>query len=521
MLLGLVLSALAVFGAEQTPVEVDFFGNQVLPDEVYLAVLERPAAPATPQLAAAMAERVEIFLHQAGYTLATAEGQVREGRIVILVNEGLLEKVVFRGRLTFQMIRLKLALDLPRDVFNQPYLDRQLAALSSQIGIDAPQYALVPTAVVDHVGPQVDSLGPLGTLKGTALLHPRHQFELHLYFKEREWPTGPGLDVRVTYFDGFELGANYQGRGLIFADNLWRVGVMGGAGVRQDLESHAYYVFPTRLYVESQWYTPAIASVRSFVWLRGEGLARQRWDLGLENYVTTNSELSANIQVRPFLPLRLFIGFGLGHFYLFGERGAGWGPPPTEVASEPRRWRGFVQFGLEWVLDTGDARWDRRHAMSLDGRLWANLEQINQVAYGEVKLRWQKVEALGWHDLWFKVRGTLLTGDVLFPFEEPLGEHLRGVFGDIFARAAGSASAEFRFSLTRDLFKLGLFVDAAAWGQLDAQRAEQTPRLGVSFGPTFHALIEGMFQVDLGVSFGFLSTGRFSTGLHAALIKVF
>jgi hypothetical protein len=502
-------------------VEVELHGNEVLPDEVYRALLERPVAPATAEMAAAMATRLESFLHQAGYTLATVEGQLVEGRVVLLMNEGLLEKVVFRGRLTFQMIRLKLALDLPRDVFNQPALERQLAQLSSQLGIDAPEYELVPTAVVEHVGPQVDSLGPLGTLKGAALLHPRHQYELHLYFKEREWPTGAGLDVRVTYFDGLELGANYQGRGLIFDDDLWRVGVMGGGGVRQDLQSHAYYVFPSRLYAEALWYTPAIASVRSFVWLRGEGLARQRWDLGLENYLATNSELSANIQVRPVAPLRVFIGFGLQHFYLFGQRGAGWGPPPAEVGSELRRWRGFVQFGLELVLDTGDARWDRRHAASLDGRLWGNLERLDEVAYGEVKLRWQKVVALGWHDLWFKAKGTLLTGDVLYPFEEPLGDHLRGVFGDIFVRAAASGSAEFRFSLTRDLFKLGFFVDAAAWGQLDAQRAEQTPRLGVSFGPSFHALVEGMFQLDLGVSFGFLSTGRFATGLHAALIKVF
>ncbi len=500
-------------------VEVEVHGNEVLPDGVYLALLPRPTGPATPDMATAMAGILEEFLHQAGYSLATVEGAEQDGRVVLLVNEGLLEKVVFRGRLTFQMIRLKLALDVPRDVFNRPSLERQLAELSSRLGIEAPEYELVPSAVVRHLGPQLESLGPLGTFKGTAFLHPRYRYELHLHFKEEEWSQGPGLDVRVTYFDGLELGANYQGRKLILQNDLWRVAIMGGAGLRQDLVSRAYYVFPTRLYAEAQWFTPPLASLRGLVWLKGEGLARQRWDLGLENYLTTNSELSANLQLWPVKSVRLVIGFGLQHFFLFDERGAGWGPPPS--SQEQRRWRSFAQLALEIVLDAGNARWDRRHAFSLDARLWANLESIDQLTYSEVRLRWQRVVPLGWHDLWFKAKGTVLIGDVLFPFEEPLGDHLRGVFGDIFVRTVGSGSAEFRFSLTRDLFKLGFFVDAAGWGELDATRTRQTPRLGVDFGPTFHALVEGMFQVDVGVSFGFLSTGRFATGLHAALTKVF
>jgi hypothetical protein len=43
----------------------------------------------------------------------------------------------------------------------------------------------------------------------------------------------------------------------------------------------------------------------------------------------------------------------------------------------------------------------------------------------------------------------------------------------------------------------------------------------MAFGPSFHALIEGMFQMDLALSFGLLSTGRFDTGVYAVLVKVF
>lgn len=504
---------------------IELHGNEVLTDEVYRAALGRTTGPATEALATELASRAEAFLRAAGFELGTVDGRAHEGRIHLFVDEGLLEKVVFRGRLTFQMLRLKLALDVPRNVFNRPSLERQLAMLSVQLGIEPPEYELVPTATVKHVGPQVETLGPLGTVKGMALLHPRHAYELHLRFKEHEWAIGPGLDVRVTYLDGFEVGANYQGRGLLFQGDLWRVGAMGGAGLRQDLLTRTAYAFPSRLLLEGQWYTPALSpsrlSVRGFLWLRGEGLARQRWDLKLEDYLTTNSELSANVQVRGGPTLRLFVGVGLQHFYLFGERGIAWGP--ALVSQEQRRWRTFGQLGLEAIFDPADARWDRRHALSLDARAWANLERGRgpEMAYSELRVRWQRVVPLGWHDLLFRGRGTLLVGDVLYPFEEPLGEHLRGVFGDTYVRSAVSGSTEFRFSLSRDVFKVGLFVDVAGWGELDAARITQTPRIGVAFGPTFHLLFEGMFQMDVGASFGVLTSGRFATGLHAALNKVY
>jgi hypothetical protein len=517
-MLASLVAALAVL-ADPTPGLVELHGNQVLPDEVYLAMLGPVSGPATDALAAQLAEATEGFLHRAGYPLAEVAGRVVDGRVALFVDEGALEKVVFRGRLTFQMLRFKLALDLPKDVFNRPALERQLASLSAQLGIEPPDVELVPTTEVKHLGPQVESLGPLGTFMGTALLHPRHAYELHLRFKEREWGTGPGLDLRVSYFDGVELGANAQGQGLLAQGDLWRVALMGGAGLRQDLLTRSFYVFPSRVYAEGQWYTPPAGAVRGFLWLRGEGLARQRADLGLENYVTTNSDLSLNVQVRPFQPTRLFAGVGLQHFYLFGERGVAWGPPPT--LQQQRRWRAFAQLGLEAVFDTGDGRWDRRHALTFDARLWANLEQLSQLTYSELRLGWQRVVPLGWHDLVFKARGTLLSGDVLYPFEEPLGEHMRGIFGDLFVREVASGSAAFRFSLTRDLFKLGVFADVAAYGELDRARLTDTPRIGVAFGPTFHVLIEGMFQIDLGGSFGLLSSGRFATGLWAALTKVY
>lgn len=506
------------------PLRLEFRGNQVLPEDVYRAILDLPvdAKPTRETLERAVTQ-LEDFLRRSGYTLAHVGGEVDGDTLRLDVSEGELEKIVFKGQLTFQMIRFKLAFVLPRDVFNRPEVERQLNDLSERLGIEPPAWELVPTETVRHVGPQVETLGDFSSIAGFALVKPQRQYELHLSFATKEWSQGLGLDLRVSYFDGLELGLNYQGKGVFFDDDRYRTAVMGGIGVRQDILDNDFYLFPSRVFVEGQYYTPTFAKyVRSFLWLAGEGLARQRKDdaLRLENYYSADARASLNIQVRLFEVARLFIGMGFQYFYLGGYQSPPGEPAPT--LPETQRWRGFVQLGADLEFSVpSDGRRDRRHAFTFDTRLWGNLQQLTTPNMWELHAQYQKVFAFGWHDLWLKARGDVVRGDVLFPFEVPLGEFLRGNFGDVFVQAGGGGRAEFRFSLTRDLYKVGFFVDTVAYGELDRTLGTTTPRFGVAFGPGFHAFIVGMFQLDMNVSFGLLSTGRFNTGVFASLIKAY
>jgi hypothetical protein len=498
-------------------------GAEVLPEEVYRTVIWLPPeAPATPETLRNVVAQTEAFLRRSGYELANVGGSIEGNRIVLNVSEGELEKIVFKGRLTFQMIRFKLAFVLPRDVFNRAELERQLRALADELDIDPPAWELVPTENVKHVGPQLVDLGGFSTIAGYALVKPQRQYELHLSFATKEWSTGLGLDIRISYFDGLELGLNYQGKGLLFDDDRWRTAVMAGIGVRQDILNNDFYLFPSRVFLEGAYYTPRFAKVvRSFLWVTGEGLARQRKDdLRLENYYSGDVRLSLNIQVQPSELWRLFIGMGLQYYSVGGYASPQGEPPPTFTPQE--RWRGFVQLGGDVMLGLlADGRWDRRHAINLDSRLWGNIQHLEQETFWEIHALYQKVFPFGWHDLWVKGRGDAMGGDVIPTFEVPLGEYLRGNFGDVFLRNGIGARSEFRFSLMRDLYKLGFFVDTVLYGEIDRTLGTQTPRFGVAFGPGFHALIVGMFQLDMNVSFGLLSTGRFNTGVFASLIKAY
>ncbi len=506
------------------PFALTITGNIVLTTDVYLAVLDLPEdASPDAKTAGDIEEQLTDFLKRSGYVLAVVVAVPIGNAMHVTIDEGRLEKIVFRGRLTFPMVRLRLALDLPRDTFNQPSIERQLAELSRSLNIELPRWELIRSQTVRHLGPQLTDLSMLGTLSGDQLVRPQKPFELHLFFTEQDWSTGPGLDVRSSYFDGFELGVNYQGRSALWTDDRWRAGLMAGLGLRNDIDANRLYVFPSRVYGEVQWFTPALdagGTFRPFLLFTGQGNARQRRDLNLENYFSTTNEVSFNLSLPLLEWLSFYVSFGVQHFLVFGARSPE-GTEPTIDIDAGARLRTYVQARFEATFETGNGRWDRRHAASIDQRLYANLARPDQPTYFEMHGNYQKVFALGWHDVWVKGRGTWMTGDVLFPFEEPLGDHLRGVFGDIFVRAAAGVKGEFRFSLTRDLYKVGVFLDTAAYGELNRDNGTQRIRFGAAFGPSFHALIEGMFQMDLALSFGIISTGRFNTGVNAFLVKIF
>lgn len=505
------------------PFPIRFAGNLVLTDDVYRAVLDvPPESLPEPQTAQLVADQLQRFLLKSGYELSHVSVVLEDNGLTVRIDEGRLEKVVFRGRFTLPMLRFKIALDLPKEVFNRPQLEREVARRAKELGIDAPTWELIETESVKHDGVQVVE-APTIVIAGRSIIQPQQRFELHFTFGEPAWSTGLGVDLRTSWMDGLEVGLNYQSKSLAFTNDRWRVALMGGLGLRNDLPQNNIYVFPSRLIADALWYSPALdesGTSRAFLSLHTEGIARQRRDLGLENYFALRSELSFNLQVRPWRSLSLFAGAGMQYFIVGGLQAPLGAPPPFTIA-DPTRLRNFVEGRLDLIFFDGDSRYDRRHALFLEGRLSANITRFDLPPFAEARLGYQLVIPIGWHDVWIRAKGTWLSGDVMFPFEEVLGEHLPAVFGDIWVQKAGGVRMEFRYSLVRDIAKVGLFANALAFGEESRDTGKTTARFGAGIGPTAHVLIEGIFQLDLFLNFSLLSNGRFSTGLLVWLNKVF
>jgi hypothetical protein len=111
---------------------------------------------------------------------------------------------------------------------------------------------------------------------------------------------------------------------------------------------------------------------------------------------------------------------------------------------------------------------------------------------------------------------------VLFPDEESLGVHVHGAFGATdFARKLASTGVEFRYSLLRDVFKVGLFYDQALFGALDRITGNESVNGAGAGGPALHLLLADQFQIDAYLAVAWKSVGTTDLASTLVLRQVF
>ncbi len=502
-----------------------FSGNVALIDDVYLAILELPPDFAPDKNGAALVRsRLLTFLHRAGYELARVETSAEGGHILVDIDEGRVEKIVLRGQSSLRTVQLLLGLSLPHNIFNRPYLDRQLAALRAESGVEVERVELVHTTEVKHFGPQVEDLGPivdeLGRFVGHPLIPHQADNELHIVFRQREWSTGPGLVAALSGVDGLRLGLQYRGTNLWLRKDRWSASAQAGAKLRSRISDGRAYAALTRALAELQWFTPPLPlGLRPLLSARGDLTSRQRPDIGLETYFATRVQLTLGVSHDLFRGAT--IGFGVGAeeldiFALHPVEGrsleAGVGPSSTL--------KPYLGGGALLVFDPDDIRRDRHHELEFT---WRHYPGGSAHGYGITTYRYQNVSEMGWHDLWLTSNGAWIWGNAPFIEEQPVGgQYVRGVFGErIYARHVASGGLEARFSLTRDIYKVGGFADVAVYGELDRAGGGERPRVVASAGPSFHVLITDAFQLDLYYALGFAAQGRIDRGFTVSLKQAF
>ena len=509
--------------AERTkPIPVRIFGEKVLPREIYLDVLNlSPQVRATEVTAKKVQAQLLAFLQRTGFELASVEAHVADGGIDVSLNEGQIERIIFVGRMSFQLVRFKLALVLPHDVFNRPLVDRQVRELSESMGLKGVTWELVRNASVAHEGPQLEALPPKleMSVQGTPVIHARRPYELHLFFPEDSHYTGPGIDLRSGYIDGFEGGLNYQGRALVQPGDRWQVAGGGGLGLRSRIDTEKLYTHFSRGFVGFHYDTVALLGrLRPGLWLESDWLARQRADLNLENYNALRAAISAQADLELRQGFNVLGGIGFEWRRLFGFEPAPDRPLTLDVTGNDRK-RPFLRGAVDYIIDPNINRWDRRHGVEAEVREYFPVGP--QPGLGWADYRYQFVKAIGWNDLWVKSRGHLSWGDVTFHDELSVGEFTRGLFGSQFVPSAINLQLEYRFSVSRDELKVSVFHDVALLATPERTAKGLRPQLADGFGPGFHVLMQDLFQLDMYVAFGFTEPGQFGAAFSAQFQKAF
>ncbi len=478
-----------------------FQGHRVLPEEVYRTVLKLPP-DAGPDVETAHVVRAQLteFLHVSGYELAHVDVSVgADGGVDVLIDEGRLEKVVFKGRSTVQTVRFKLALDIPHDVFNRPDLERQVRKLEQSLGLQDIRLVLMPATVMKHVGPQLESVPEV---KGFEIFHELRAYELHIVLPERDWDTGLGIDVRTGYVDGLELQGKYYGRSGVFIDDRWSLVAGVAGGLRRHVITDSFYAHFSRVAFDGQYFFPTLAgNLRIAPQLQASLVSRIRKDLNLADYYASEISGALWLEWEPRLGIRMRFGGGFLDRRIFWLSGTGDPALPLAPGASPSSGsRPFAAISLDFTFDPDNDRWDRRHILQVN--LQQQFPGIGAGPFARAQLYYRYVQPFGWHDLWLRSGAYVVWYDSTFHDEASLGEFLHGAFGQDYVRRAANLNTEFRFSVTRDLFKLSLQSDVAIYTAVDRTRDQGPLQFASSFGPGLHLLLEGMFQLDIYVTIG-------------------
>ena len=502
-----------------------FRGNVALLEDVYRSYLDLPAGTrATPTTARTVATRLASFLHRAGYALATVRARADGEQILVDIDEGRLDKVIFLGGGAFETLRLRLDLNIQQDVFNQPELERQLSILARRLGLGEFAYEIVPVPNVS--GPpkvQLDDFEPIEKISGGAV-RPGRPYELHILIQPGKFRPGISPEVEITSVEGGALGATYHSGRLIFEDDRWEVGGRIAGALRQPLSGSGSTFTFTRALGEVGYSAPAIAGVLRPS-LRGvvDLTDRQRSDLNLESFMFARLDAGIQLLFMPIPAIRAAVGGGVERRLLYSLEPAAGLPvvEPFDSTYDVANTRPYGEASLELTFDPETLRRDRHHRLGVDVRVYGPPHPQDEKAV-HADAWYQKMFPFGWNEMWFEMRGISRTGFVLFPEEASIGgDLLRGPFGSEYARQAAALDLEFRVSLLRDVFKLGLFHNLAGYGAINRATNKEKAALANSLGLGIHALIIDEFQLDAWFGVGWATGGKFDRGAALAIRQAF
>lgn len=508
--------ALADEGPLRAPSLLDIEGNIVLVDEVYLAVLDLPAeAGPNPETARSVQRQILSFLRRAGYALASVEAVVTGRRIRVTIDEGRLATIVVRGRDTVTTLAVRLGIKLPYDVFNRPQLERMLQPYRED-GASV-TYSLVPVRAVDHIGPQVD---PLQLLPGSEPQPARGIYELRIEF------TGTARRGGVTVVAGIDpdsirAGGGYSWSSVLFAGDRVELQSQVGANYFEDLERGTDELHFSRVFVDGRWLSPTVLGdvLRPTLRVREDLLRRQRQDLLVQTYWWNRLEGALGLTIEPWNGTQVTAEVGVQQRDLFAvDQLEGSADIPRVEPSSTLL--GFAGLSGRIVFDPDELRLDRRHRFEFDVRRYG---ATGSRSFWSFDAEYKRVFAFGWNDLF--LRGTIggVASNYGIADAVPMtGHYLRGVFGHtVYLDQAAALGLAYRLSLSRDVFKVGVFHEAAVYREARGPNPTHERTVANSFGPSFHALVMDVLQFNLYYAAGFTSDGDFDHGVSLQLEKAF
>jgi hypothetical protein len=483
-------------GTFATGLPVHIRGNSELLDSVLLWVMDLPdEGPVTEQVAERAELRLRSFFRKTGYDLARVRTLVHDETLYVFVDEGKLDKIFFTGSGSGQTLRLQIEMRLPGDVYNRHRIEEELARLEDKYGLAELRAELVllepRPSTFFQLQDFISALEENDDDLDDVWRESRGRYALRVHVVSNGWGDGLGYGVSYLLPYGLRPHISYASTGLAVDDDRYRVS-LEAAGLSNELLTHA----ESRLH----WALPPFheAWLRPTIDLRGRLDSPRRASLGLDDFLDLNVSAVASLGVEPVDDLVFSLGLGYGYEKIFLLERTALTP---DYVTEVTRHYPLGRVSLDWLLGMRAFRRDKRHKLDVEFEMY-------NVAAGLVRraeLRYQNVWLFGYQDLFWRLRGTSITGEgTSWQDEEPIASPiLRAVAGEeSFARNMGQMGLEYRMSLYRDILKVSASGGAALVGLMDRQTREQNLDFFASFGPGIHVFFLDNFQADAYYSFG-------------------
>ncbi len=501
LICALVMSATAMGQSPpdqpETSLDVHILGNYLLLDPV----LERAVADvidsadppeATAQLAEAAGQRLRTYLDETGFEMARVEAVAYDGDLWLFVDEGRLERVFFAGAGTVQTARMQVELELPEDIYNRSYLERELERLRAKHDVRRVEADLVVEpderdAQTPHLRRRLIAAVQSDVDEAEAIWREAGgRYSLRVTVVGEEWGRGFDFGASLIGPYGLEGSAGYSDTDLFFFADRYSVDIALG-GLSDHLFTHAeaglFYATPELL----------DESVRPAVNLDASLENLERDSLELDSYLYLQSDMVFFVGFEPRTNLVVSPGLGFGYDDMLSlERGE---ETPGFVVEQARTFL-VGEIGFEWLISRIGFRRDELHLFEAV----VQMRSVDEGLWNRIEGDYQKAWAIGAHDLFFRSSFfSFLGGGIEWYDEDPIASQvIRAVPGDHdFARNLLAAGSEFRLSIHEDLVKAGLSASGAAARLHERQTRDEFLAYYASGGPGLHIQLLDNFQLNL------------------------
>jgi len=420
-----------------------------------------------------------------GYTAARAWAHVTPEGVVVEVEEGHIDRHVFRGANALGKALLTQSLTLSKGVLHAPTLDAQLALLA-----DAHDLRGVSWEVRDG-----DSYVP------TEVSGPQAERILVVEMAAEE-PRGFTLDMSFDPVWGLIVTPGWaQPDALAKGDLLWPSVALG-----IPLQEYLWEVNPKLRWVygeiDVRYRAPQVGPFDPLAVVKLRLEQRPRLDKGLEQVLVENAEVRVGFGLHESggHPEPLF-GAWFEQYAVLRELPLEGADPvaPDDVANAVR---GGLTVGLSWKPPTKLVRLDVSPELlvHLDGGVSTQ---------GEPILRFEALGRYAWRSgrgvLWMlRGRAVGVAGDRhIYDDYRVAGSYMRTFFADLYyTPAAIQGEIAVRLHIVRDL-EFGMYYQESVFADRLADPEQAVVGASSSFGPAIHLLILDQFAIDVYVALGF------------------